>query len=159
MKKSRLIPAAGVLLFLIAVGLACQKKGDFINENKLGSGIHYFPLLLNESYSDTITHKRFSDTTFSSGQKIIFEIKYFSQDSIDQIELWISGSDGKKQQKVWSTPYNSNFYSSTQKCDTTFINATLPKLSDTTEKGWVLSPTVVTKKGLSGSSHFTVLKR
>ncbi len=154
MKKMRSI---GIIFFtgMLALGWGCQKKGDFIDEDKLGSGIYYYPLILNEEYYDTLTHKRFSDTTFSPGQKVIFELKYFSKDSIDRIELWASEL-GKERQKIWSTPYKSTYYSTTQKCDTTFINCNLPILSDTTRSDIILSPVVITREGLTGTSQFKI---
>src|SRR5690625_2361150 len=96
--------------FFAIVAISCQKKGDFINEEKVGSGIHYYPVILNDTYYDTLTKKFFQDTVFSRGQKIVFQLKYRSMDSPSKIELW-GAETGEKAEKLWETAYSDSFYS------------------------------------------------
>lgn len=144
-----------IALLLVISGISCEKKGDFIDEDKIGKGIHYYPQILNNTYSDTITNKRFNDTTFIPGQQIAFQLKYKSQDSLSKIELWISET-GKKTQKIWETDYSASFYSEYQQCDTTFILAQLPENIDSTVHSLDLLPKVITQKGLVAESTFSL---
>lgn len=139
---------SGVLTFAF---FSCQKKGDFIDEDELGTGIHYYPSILNDAYYDTVTRKFFNDTTFSPGQRISFQLKYDSQDSLSRIELW-AAETGKKAQKIWDTAYSPAFYSPYQQCDTTYISVKLPVPADTTIASLTLYPKVVTQKGLETQS-------
>lgn len=143
-----------LLCGILATGfLSCQKKGDFINEGELGSGIHYYPSILNEAYYDTITKKYFNDTTFAPGQHISFQLKYKSQDSLSRIELWLAET-GKKAKKIWDTPYSPTFYSAYQGYDTTYISVDLPVNIDSTVRSLTLRPKVITQKELNVKSSF-----
>lgn len=147
MQKRNILIYTFLLFFVAGLNWSCQKKSNFIDEDKLGAGIHYYPDILNELYYDTIAHKYFSDTTFTSGQNIVFKLYYTSQDSISQIELWISQT-GKKTQKAWETAYSPSFYSEYQLCDTTFISFALPEDLDSTTQTLILHPKVITQQGL-----------
>ena len=135
--------------------VACQKKGDFIAEDQLGSGMHYYPVILNETYFDTLTHHYMQDTSFAPGQALIFELKYHSQDSLSRIGLWFS-EKGKKAQPAWDTAYSDSFYSEFQDCDTTLVPFVIPEDLDTTITALKLFPRVVTQKGLVKESQFTI---
>lgn len=147
-----------VLFFVVMLPLfilSCSKKG-FIDEDQLGNGIHYYPLILNNRLYDTVSKKYLTlkDNIFSSGQTLVFEIDYYSRDPISHIELW-SGKSGKSLQKIESIPYKPSFYSYTKGLDTTLFSYTLPAL-DSTLTQWLIEPRVITKHTLQGSFKATI---
>lgn len=149
---NKLIPA----LVAVCCLFSCNKKGDFINENAVGSGVHYYPVIVNNAFVDTITRKALNatDTLFSPAQEIIFEMDYFSRDLPDSLELW-AGKSGGRLQKVLAIPYSGSLYSFTKFIDTVLFVYRLPAGMDTTAP-WTLQPRVVTKTGLSSSEEITL---
>lgn len=151
MQKNRLFQGILLVIFIAGLIVSCQKKRDYINEEKIGSGIHYYPTILNDNYFDTLSKQNLQGTTLSWGQNIIFQLLYRSKDSLLRLELWAS-KDGHKSQKIWSTAYSSSFYSNIQQSDTTYIHYQVP-MSDTTFSSLTLSPKIITKKGLETEEH------
>src|SRR5690242_15868704 len=117
------------LYLLIITGImaaaACKKENDFINEEATGTGIHYYPDILNQVFVDTLTGKGFQDTLFSEGQQVVFEVNFFSQDSVAAINLYATPPDSARR-KVQSIPYDPSFYSALKKADTVFLSYRLP---------------------------------
>lgn len=140
-----------LFLFLVAGMLffSCKKTDNFIAEDKIENGIHYYPVILNERFFDTVSKKNLNpvDTTFLPGDTLVFELDYFSQDSIDRIELW-AGRSPKNLQKAQSTPYKPSFYSKLKGFDTLLISYTIPSGLDTTISTWTIQPRVVTSHTL-----------
>jgi hypothetical protein len=147
-----LLAAAAVLFCLFS----CHKSGDFIDEGKLGNGVHYYPVILNDNLYDTVTHKRLNllDTTFSPGQTLIFELDYFSQDPVGELELWAGKSPGSLK-KALEIPYSPTFYSPTKFADTVLFHYELPSGLDSLSK-WFLQPRVVTSAGLPVTLDATI---
>ncbi len=147
MKSYRLPTILALTGLLFTLILSCQKKGDFIDEDLVGSGMHYYPIILNESFIDTISGKDITKLTLEPGQKLSFQLRYRSKDSLQKITLWERYK--KDSQKVWEIPYDSSFYSETKNCDTIFISYQIPdKTTDTSSFKFTLIPKVITKKGL-----------
>jgi hypothetical protein len=130
---------------------SCHKKGDFIDEQEVGSGIHYYPVIVNNYFIDTITGKSLDqrDTTFSPGQTIVFEMDYFSKEKIRGLELWAGRSMGDLTQ-VMDIPYDSSMHSFTKYIDTVLFQYTIPPGTDSSS-AWYLESRVVTEKGLRSS--------
>lgn len=130
---------------------SCSKKGDFIDEGKTGNGIHYYPVIANQYFVDTLTRKQLNktDTTFSPDQQIIFEMDYFSKNKVESLELW-AGSQPGNLKKALSIPYNSGLLSRTKGIDTILFKYRLPADLDSTST-WYIQPSVVTEAGLSTS--------
>jgi len=148
------------LAMVVCCLFSCSKKGDFINEDKTGKGMHYFPLILNTRLYDTITHKFLAgrDTTFSRGQEIVFEIDYFSRDEISTIELW-EGKTPNDLKKILEVPFQPSFYSPTKFIDTFLYHYTIPAGIDSTVKKWYIQPRVVTEQALAGTTGATLILR
>jgi len=125
MLKTRTL-AAGFLLFICMCALlaACKKENDFIDEDKL-QGVHFYPELLNDFFADTITHKRFSDTTFISGQRLVFEVDFRPTDSVQSVNLYAQ-PDGQEMKLVQSDASGSYAFSKDKQADTLFLSYTLP---------------------------------
>lgn len=111
--------------------------------------MHYYPIIINDNLFDTITHKylNLTDTTFSPGQQIIFELDYFSQDSISSLQLWTGKSKGSLKLAI-DTPFLSVFnpnpnYSPTKQTDTFLFHYTIPAGLDSAAQ-WILEPRVIT---------------
>lgn len=130
---------------------SCNKKGDFINEQQIGSGVHYYPIIVNNAFTDTITDKllNLTDTTFIPGQKIIFEMDYYSQNPLDSLELW-AGKSADQLHKVLAVPYNSSLYSPTKFIDTVLFQYTIPPDLKPPSR-WYFEAKAVTEKGLDAS--------
>ncbi|HLR38146.1 MAG TPA: hypothetical protein VK084_08875 [Chitinophagaceae bacterium] len=144
-----------VSLFFLTV-FSCQKKENFIDEDEIGNGIHYYPNILNDNYIDTFSHDEIEsqDVNFKPGQQISFQLLYRSKDSLKQIELWQEvNNDSKKVSKV---VFDSSFYSTIQECDTTFLDYQIPEDIDSTLSEIHLIPKIVTHKGLITSDTITV---
>ncbi|HEY6083634.1 MAG TPA: hypothetical protein VIU45_09265 [Chitinophagaceae bacterium] len=110
---------------LLCVFLSCKKENNFINEQALGRGAGYYPLSVN-TLRDTTTQRLFTDTSFfSAGQTIAFELQYFSQDPIREVDLYATVPGGKKTQ-VSSQPFDASFFSYTKGADTTILTYTIP---------------------------------
>lgn len=110
---------------LLCVFLSCKKENNFINEQVLGRGTGYYPLSVN-TLRDTISQRAFTDTSFfSGGQTIAFELQYFSQDPIQEIDLYAT-VPGDKKTLVSSRPFNASFFSFTKGTDTTILTYTIP---------------------------------
>lgn len=150
----KVVPVVLVALCLVS----CNKKGDFIPEDKIGSGVHYYPVIIDEPFVDTLTGKYLNetDTTFTPGQKIIFEMDYFSKDRADSLELW-AGKSQDHLQKVLAIPYNFSLYSTTKGLDTVLFSYTLPQDLDTQTK-WYMQPRVSTQDGLVSSAQQMTLR-
>lgn len=130
---------------------SCNKKGDFINEQQIGSGVHYYPIIVTNVFTDTITDKllNLTDTTFVPGQKIIFEMDYYSQNPLDSLELW-AGKSPSHLQKALAIPYTGSLYSPTKFIDTVLFQYTIPSTADSSSR-WYIETRAVTDKGLSSS--------
>ncbi|MGH2645501.1 MAG: hypothetical protein ACRDE2_16235 [Chitinophagaceae bacterium] len=129
--------------------------------DKTGNGMHYYPIIINDNLYDTITHKilNLTDTTFSPGQQIIFELDYFSQDSIARLQLWAGKSLSSLKLSI-DTPFLSVFspnpnYSPTKQIDTFLYHYTIPTTVDSSAK-WVLEPRVITTHGLQATFDATI---
>lgn len=134
---------------------SCTKKGNFINEDTMGKGVHYYPIIVYNYFVDTITSKFLNqtDTTFYPDQKIIFEMDYFSRENVKQLELW-AGKSQKKLTKALEIPYNSSLYSQTKYIDTVLFQYTIPDKPGSST--WYLQARVVTEDGLSSSMNATI---
>lgn len=140
-----------MLLALSWCVVSCSKKGDFIDEGKVGNGVHYYPVIVSQALQDTITHKtlNLTDTTFSPGQQIIFELDFFTQDPPDSFELWAGKSLGHLA-KALSIPYEAAAYSPTKFIDTILYQYRLPGSLDSASD-WYIQPRVVTVNKLQSS--------
>ncbi len=125
MRKRRLQTYSLLAGGLFCIFLSCKKENNFINERALGRGTGYYPLSVN-TLRDTLTKRPFSDTSFFSvGQIIAFELQYFSQDPVQEIDLYATVPGGKKTQ-VYSRPFSTSFFSYTKGTDTTILTYTIP---------------------------------
>jgi hypothetical protein len=147
------------MLLGVSIWCACSKQGDFINAGRIGDGVHYYPVILNDNWTDTLTGKRLNqqDTVFSAGQKIAFELDYFSEDSIASLQVWGGGS-GRSLEKVVDVPFDPSFYSSTKKADTVLFEFTLPTPKDTLAP-WRIQARVITIKSLDVTQETTIYIR
>lgn len=145
-----------VIIVAIFCFLSCTKKGNFINEGRTGNGMHYYPVIVNPYFTDTLTKKYLNekDTTFSQGQEIIFEMDYFSRDEVDSLELW-AGKSGGKLKKVLAIPYSPSLYSPAKYIDTVLFKYHIPEGLDPLSK-WYIQPRAVTKAGLSSWMNATL---
>lgn len=135
---------------------SCTKKGHFIDEGKTGSGVHYYAVIVNNYLVDTLTKKQLNetDTTFSPGQEIVFEMDYFSRDKLDSLELW-AGKSENKLKKVLAIPYTGFLYSPTKYIDTVLFKYRIPDGLDPLSK-WYIQPRAVTTFRLSSSMDVTL---
>lgn len=109
---------------VIFLTLSCKKENNFVSENALGRGIAYYPLSLN-TLRDTVTKKLFTDTSFSANQVIAFELLYYSQDTIQEVDLYATVPGTQKQMvNVW--PFRTSYYSYLKGWDTTILSYTVP---------------------------------
>lgn len=134
-----------LLLFLLIPFLfsSCKKTEDFISEDKVENGIHYYPVILSSALFDTAAKQyiNLNDTLFSPGQEVFLELDYFSQDSLSQIEFW-AGQSQNTLQKEGTIPFQPP--SVTKDTDTVFISYTIPSDLDTTVEQWILESRVTT---------------
>lgn len=132
--------AACVLAQVLA---ACSKKGDFINEGAVGTGMHYYPVIISDNLYDTVTGKllNLTDTTFSPSQELIFELDYYSQDPVDSFELW-AGKSPSKVSRVSGLSASAGAYSPLKRADTVLFHYTLP--ADRDSLNWYVVPRIVT---------------
>lgn len=104
---------------------ACQKHADFVDEARLGAGIHYLPQFLNATYVDTLTGVPIGDSLLNPGQHLIFEVLYHSQDSLVSLDL-LQSINGSSFQLTQSLPYQSSMYSPSKQADTGFLSYAVP---------------------------------
>lgn len=109
---------------LVLLVVSCKKETNFVNENTLGRGIAYYPLSLN-TLRDTVTKKLFTDTSFSANQAIAFELQYYSQDTVQEVDLYAT-VPGTQKQLVKSWPFQLSYYSRLKGWDTTILSYTIP---------------------------------
>lgn len=123
--------------------------------------MHYYPIIINDNLYDTITHKylNLTDTAFSPGQQIIFELDYFAQDSVSSLQLW-TGKSKTSLKLAIDTPilssfYNDPNYSFTKKIDTFLYHYTIPAGLDSATQ-WILEPRVITTHNLQTTFDATI---
>lgn len=127
----------------VLVLAACTKKGDFINEGAVGSGMHYYPVIISDNLYDTVSGKfmNLTDTTFSPSQQLIFELDYYSQDPVDSFELW-AGKSPSGIRRVTALAASAGAYSALKRADTILFHYTLPPDQDSLN--WYIVPRIVT---------------
>ncbi|GAA4307667.1 hypothetical protein [Compostibacter hankyongensis] len=131
-----------VLLF------ACKKENDFVDEDAIGSGVHYYPDILTQHFYDTTSRYNISDANFPQGGKVTFEVDFRAREGVTLINLYATTPD-KVTRQVESIPYSSDFYSSVKQADTLFFSYAIP---DTVAGNRIdLRVEVVTAAGLSTS--------
>lgn len=150
-----------LLIILSGCFFSCTRKSDFINMDKTGNGMHYYPIIINDNLYDTVTHKylNLTDTTFTPGQRIIFELDYFSQDTISSLQLWAGKSKSDLKLAI-DTPFLGVFYpdsnySATKQIDTFLFHYTIPAGLDSTTK-WTLEPRVITTHNMQTALDATI---
>lgn len=123
--------------------------------------MHYYPIIINDNLYDTVTHKylNLTDTTFRSGQQIIFELDYFSQDSVSKLQLWAGKSESNLKLAI-DTPFLSVFspnsnYSFTKQIDTFLFHYTIPTGVDSSAQ-WIIEPRVITTHNLQSAFDATI---
>jgi hypothetical protein len=143
----------------ISLWCACTKQGDFIDEGRVGDGVHYYPVILNNDWTDTLSGKRLNkrDTVFSAGQKIAFELDYFSEDTIKSLQVW-GGESAQSLEKILDIPFDSSLYSVTKQVDTVLFEFTLPKPKDTLAE-WHIQARVTTIRSLDASQQTDIYIR
>lgn len=134
-------------LTLAAMLSACTRKGSFIDEGVTGTGQHYYPVLLSDGLADTVTHKglNLTDTTFSRGQQLIFELDFYSQDPVDSLEVWAGKKNSELRKSVALGPSAIGF-SISKIADTVLFHYTIPSEADSSN--WYIAPRIVTTAGL-----------
>lgn len=145
------------LLIFSCLALSCTRKSNFVNMGKTGNGMHYYPIILNDNLFDTVTKKylNLTDTTFSRSQQIIFEVDFFSRDTVSGIQLW-AGKSLRNLQMAIDTPFQSGFYSPAKQADTFLFHYTIPAGIDSAAHQWILEPRIVTKSGLQDAFNATI---
>lgn len=136
--------AAFCALALLVLGVqACTKKGDFVNEAQLGTGVHYYPVILNSRFYDTLSRKylNLTDTVFSPGETLVFGLGYFSRNPAASLQLWAGKSRSSLEKALDIT-------AGPRLIDTVFFRYTLPVPKDSMVE-WYLQARVVTEAGLS----------
>lgn len=136
---------AAILCF--SIFSACTRKSDFIDEGSVGSGVHYYPVIISDNLFDTLTGKflNLTDTIFSPSQQLIFELDFYSQDAVDSFRLWVGPSPGKL---VLGGALGSDAagYSFAKGLDTVLFHCVLPANEDSLD--WYIVPCVVTVRQL-----------
>lgn len=134
---------------------ACSKKGDFIDEGAVGTGVHYYPVIISDNLYDTMTGKflNLTDTTFSPSQELIFELDYYSQDPVDSFELW-AGKSPSGITRVSSLGASAGAYSALKRADTVLFHYILP--ADRDSLNWYVVPRIVTTRQMEAYFQATI---
>ena len=122
MKLNKLIFTAG-LLALITTS-ACKKSIDFIADNTTPAGSGSYPISSN-TFTDIATKAAIPVTAgYTKGQNLSWEIQYFSQSPIKELNLYETIGTGTRN-KIKNYPYQAA-YSKAKATDTLIINYQVP---------------------------------
>ena len=156
--KMRILQTGAIFTCIVFLLVACKKNADFVNEDTLGNGIHYYPQILNERLLDTLSGHYTEDTIFEAGQRLTFELLYFSHDSIQDIQLWAGPPTGPIKQ-IGQLPYDPSFFSYYLGVDTTWFSYVLPDSISPEFSKWHLKAVVTTRRSLNSTFEATIRLR
>jgi len=122
MKLNKFIYIAS-LFALVAIS-ACKKSIDFIADNTTPAGSGSYPISSN-TFTDIATKTAIPVTAgYTKGQNLSWEIQYFSQSPIKELNLYETIGTGTRN-KIKNYPYQAA-YSKTKATDTLIINYQVP---------------------------------
>ena len=133
MKIYRLLLVKLTLLVLFAVlWERCSKSTGFINTSLVKSGVSFYPVS-NNLLVDTATGKSINGGIFTAGDTLSFEVDYFSQDSVKEVDLYagINGADSL----ITRLPYSDSYFSFLKLMDTVLLRYAIPTLIPSGSKG------------------------
>lgn len=103
---------------------ACKKSVDFIADNTTPAGAGYYPISSN-TFTDIATKTAIPVSTgYVAGQNLSWEIQYFSQSAIKELNLYETIGTGTRN-KLKTYPYQAA-YSKAKATDTLIINYQVP---------------------------------
>ncbi|RYE17242.1 MAG: hypothetical protein EOP42_32620, partial [Sphingobacteriaceae bacterium] len=111
------------LIALVAIS-ACKKSIDFIADNTTPAGSGSYPISSN-TFTDIVTKTAIPVTAgYTKGQGLSWEIQYFSQSPIKELNLFETIGTGTRN-KLKNYPYQAA-YSRAKAADTLIINYQVP---------------------------------
>jgi hypothetical protein len=120
-----------IIILLLGTGLlmACEKSVDFIGDNTTVTGVGSYPISANPltevASARTLTATLATATPrFVAGSNLSFELWYFSNTPIREINLYATVGAGART-KVFTKPYAPSF-SAIKRSDTLLIPYTVP---------------------------------
>ncbi|MHB1922290.1 MAG: hypothetical protein ACYCOO_08640 [Chitinophagaceae bacterium] len=109
---------------LLTALVSCHKQVNFINEGRVANGINFYPVSVNPLQDLKNGGELYYGRVYPPGDTIQFELQFFSQDSIQEIDLFTKLGNGPEK-NVFTWDYQPQFSHSAE-MDTLVITYVIP---------------------------------
>lgn len=101
---------------------SCKKTDHFVDAN-VKNGESFYPVS-GSIWTDLKNGGNINGHYYGAGDTLIFELQYYSQDSLNHIDFLAANNN--KTDTLKNIPYQSSFYSTIQQADTTLLQYIVP---------------------------------